>query len=278
MTRVTLGILAVLYLAVPASAQMRIVVSVPEAPIFVQPNTNLEPLRIAKQGSSLVVTSEESGWYRIEFQDPRLGRRVGFIERRFVQPERMPAIDVSVPDAPAEQRTQRQSPPAPHRLNLARTQRGDVTVGYVLAHETGATYPLGIAGSDAWRVHPNWDVVAEVAFAHGEVNALIADVGVNLFTFQGGIRGWGGSRYGDSVRAFGQVLAGLARATGSIGPLISDSTLGYVIQPGFGVEVPIASSVAIRPQFDIPFGKFEGGEFGRQYRFNVNAVFRLFHD
>jgi hypothetical protein len=149
-------------------------------------------------------------------------------------------------------------------------QRGDVAVGYVFMHETGLSYPLGIALSDAWRVARNVDLVAEGQFEHGS----IGPVGVNISGFLGGVRGTGGSRYGDSVSAFGQLLAGVGRVTASYG-FDSFGITTFVLQPGFGVEVPVTPVVAIRPQFDV-FLAWPEGESTSDLRFSVNAVFRLF--
>jgi hypothetical protein len=92
-------LLAALVASTSAQQPERVIVSVPEAPVFVQPNNTMQPLRMAKQGSSLRVVKIETGWYQVEFQDPQYGRRYGYIERRFVEVPPMPALDLSVPAA-----------------------------------------------------------------------------------------------------------------------------------------------------------------------------------
>lgn len=154
-------------------------------------------------------------------------------------------------------------------------QRGDVSIGYVFMHEDSLSLPMGLAGSDAWRVHPNIDVVIESAFAHGTADFITTKVGVNIWTLQGGVRVSGGSRYGESVHAFGQILGGIANAKGSIGSIASTSSSGLAVSPGFGVEVPVSRVVAIRPQFDVLLTRIDSS-WGKDIRFNVNAVFRLF--
>ena len=100
----SLFMLGVLVVPGQASAQsaIRIVVSATAAPVFVKPDSSMAPLRVAKEGSVLNVIAEEGEWYRIEFQDPQFGRRVGYIEKRHVNVQAPPAfqqepVDVSVP-------------------------------------------------------------------------------------------------------------------------------------------------------------------------------------
>jgi hypothetical protein len=98
---VLLGGLSALLQAQAGSARApqptRVTVSTAEAPIFVRPDSTMQPLRMAAQGSSLIVLKAETGWYQVEFQDPQYGRRVGYIEQRFVQAPPMKAVDLSVP-------------------------------------------------------------------------------------------------------------------------------------------------------------------------------------
>jgi hypothetical protein len=154
-------------------------------------------------------------------------------------------------------------------------QRGDFAVGYAFLHEEGASMPLGFTVSDGFRVHPNVDVVVEAQYAHGNVDLIVTDVGLSVWAVQGGVRGWGGSRYGNRVRAFGQVLTGVGKLTGSVGGLGSVSTTGWTLQPGGGVEIPVTGTVAVRPQFDVLFGRLDG-VWANDPRVNINVVFRLF--
>jgi hypothetical protein len=72
------------------------------APIFLLPDASREPLRVAKEGSALRAIERSGEWYNVEFQDPEYGRRVGYIQAKYVQ---VPAtrglepVDVSVPEA-----------------------------------------------------------------------------------------------------------------------------------------------------------------------------------
>ena len=95
-----------------AQSATRVVVTATAAPVLVQPDPAMIPLRMAKEGSVLNVIASEAAWYRIEFQDPQLGRRVGYIEKRHVSVVALPVqqpIDVTVPESsPAQNGSQTQ--------------------------------------------------------------------------------------------------------------------------------------------------------------------------
>jgi hypothetical protein len=67
-----------------AQSTTRVVVNATAAPVFVLPDATMTPLRVAKEGSELNVITSEGDWYRVEFNDPQWGRRVGYIEKRHV--------------------------------------------------------------------------------------------------------------------------------------------------------------------------------------------------
>jgi hypothetical protein len=122
------------------------------------------------------------------------------------------------------------------------------------------------------------DFVLESQYVHGTVEGLITNASIGGWSLLGGPRFYGGSRYGKNVRAFGQVLGGLPVEKGSVAALgISDTEVGWGVQPGSGIEVPVSRSIAIRPQFDVVIGRVSGVT-ETDYRFNVNVVFRLFKE
>jgi hypothetical protein len=68
------------------------------APIYVSAVVSQTPLRIAAAGTVLRVLAEETDWIQVEFQDPKWGRRVGWVQRQHVRvsnPELQP-MDLSV--------------------------------------------------------------------------------------------------------------------------------------------------------------------------------------
>jgi hypothetical protein len=279
---VPLCLLVVALCASPATAQSQQTVTLTaDAPVFVTPSANQSPIRVGKRGSVLRLLDATDGWVHVEFQDPQFGRREGYVERRFVEisAPQQPAVPLSpppqsTPDRPA-QRPQTQ-PPAPQNGGPG-FRRGDVSVGYSFLHYSDVTMPLGIVSADAWRVHPVIDFVVEGQYSHGNADLLVTSVGANTWSLLGGPRFWGSSRYGQNVREFGEILGGVVTERATIGSLASGSATGFGFQPGFGVEVPVSRTVAIRPQFDVLISRISS-ETAYATRFNVNVVFRLFRD
>src|SRR5262245_64071532 len=107
---------AVLVLVVLASVSYaqgpaRIVVN-ENAPLFLQPDATMQPLRMASAGSALNVLGGETAanWYHVEFQDPQFGRRIGYIEKRFVTAARPQAVDLTIPEVRASEPQQTMTP------------------------------------------------------------------------------------------------------------------------------------------------------------------------
>ena len=75
------------------------------APIFVAPGAKV-PLRVAAKGTFLHVLKEDADWVEVEFQDPQYGRRVGWMEARFLSISRpaLQPMDLSVAKASAAAR------------------------------------------------------------------------------------------------------------------------------------------------------------------------------
>ena len=95
---------------------------------------------------------------------------------------------------------------------------------------------------------------------------------VTVWTALAGARVWSGAQYGGGVRAFVQGLAGVLtkRGTELTGSRLAS---GFAVQPGFGAEIQASPRVAVRPEFDVLFGRIEG-ERTTDMRFNLNVVFR----
>lgn len=83
------------------------VLVVAAAPIFLLPDASRAPLRVAKEGSALRLIERTGDWCNVEFQDPDYGRRVGYIQAKFVQlvvERALEPVDLSLPDARTGQR------------------------------------------------------------------------------------------------------------------------------------------------------------------------------
>ena len=55
------------------------------APVYLRPDSRLEPLRVLQAGTSVRVLQENDEWIRIQFDDRVLGPRVGYVLRKFIQ-------------------------------------------------------------------------------------------------------------------------------------------------------------------------------------------------
>jgi hypothetical protein len=78
-----------------------------DAPIFLYPDSTRQPLTVATANAVLDVVGTQGSWLNVWFQDSVYGRRVGFIEARFIRREPLPrpaAAPVSAPVADASRR------------------------------------------------------------------------------------------------------------------------------------------------------------------------------
>ena len=88
-----------------------LVVTEPAA-VLTSPSDSDRIVHVAGQGASFRVVGVEGNFYRVEIPDPRLGRRIGYIEKTHVAPQSAastrygtwatqkswpPAMDLSVP-------------------------------------------------------------------------------------------------------------------------------------------------------------------------------------
>ena len=123
-----------------AESAVRVIVSV-AAPVFVKPDNKITPLRVAKEGSVLILEADEGDWYRVAFDDPQFGRRVGYIEKRHVRvqvADPQQAVDLTV----AESRGVRKPQPRPRRVK---------TVGHSIGRNFGHSRGGGGAHHAAGR-------------------------------------------------------------------------------------------------------------------------------
>ena len=117
--RFLLSAISVTLFAIPTFAQVNRATVMTEAPIMLLPDATRVPLRVAAVGTSLVVLDTRGDWLRVEFNDPQLGIRTGFVQAKFVRvqaaPPALAPVDLSVPQRPQTTTT----PPATPRLTPA---------------------------------------------------------------------------------------------------------------------------------------------------------------
>src|SRR5262245_17546415 len=126
-----LSLLALLFFAAGmawAETQQRTATVTATAPVFGSPNANQSPLRVAREGSALLPIDTSPEWTQVEFQDPDLGRRVGYVQTKYVRISGTPAR-ATEPVHPQLPRPSPVAPRPPAERSQARVdqQRGDVT-------------------------------------------------------------------------------------------------------------------------------------------------------
>src|SRR4029453_11095396 len=99
--------LLVFVISTTASAQQFATVTT-NTPIYAAAQETPTPLRVAAVGSRLRVLSTEGDWVQVEYNDPQLGRRVGWVLRHYISlpSQDLRPMDLSVPEASP-------APPAP---------------------------------------------------------------------------------------------------------------------------------------------------------------------
>ena len=118
---VLLAWLGALIIATSASAQVakQTVITTTTAPVFATPDDRQSPLRVAKEGSILLLVESISGWYHVEFNDPDVGRRLGYVQQRFARLG-VPPTDPAQPLDPSIRDTSsRASAPVPRTQSPA---------------------------------------------------------------------------------------------------------------------------------------------------------------
>ena len=114
----------------------------------------------------------------------------------------------------------------------------------------GVEHPLSLRGFGASAISPRLDIVGEVNGSHRSTSLLDGtSAGASLFTFAAGPKY---SRQRGNVTTFAQALVGvgISRATAAG---ISDSSAGFALQPGVGVDYPITKTLALRVGADLAF-------------------------
>lgn len=192
------------------SAAERLLVAVTtETPLLLVADASREPLRKLPAGTILVFLGDETGWYRVEYQDLTYGRRVGYVQMKDVllldtRPDsRQPTVERQVPTAaapplpaPRQAATPPPATPAPspataapapargpvvavEREDAASPRRGkgkDITIrGYV----TEVTSPTEFEIED-YRISRDHGFVLDFENASPDVQFRVEDIRVGV--------------------------------------------------------------------------------------------------
>jgi hypothetical protein len=258
----------------------RIVVS-GTAPIFVSPEAGLTPLRVAKEGSALNVIAAEGSWYRVEFQDPQFGRRVGYVEKRHVTPlaterrQEAPA-DLTVAEtrpSPVAATVQEQPSVRSSYQRTPTFPAVETSVAWGLMRKEQNTFPRGWNVAVAGNVKPWLSIVGDVSGTYGSLDWYqgVEWVSSSEHTFLSGARFTGRFVEG-RVNPFAQFLGGVSLTRVGLFDSHYGSSTDFAIQPGGGVDFGLSDSIALRMQVD--FRTIFAGSNINEFRFTPGIVIR----
>ena len=139
--------LLVFVMSTTASAQQFATVTT-NAPIYAAAQETPTPVRVAAVGSRLRVISTQSDWVQVEYNDPLVGRRVGWVLRHYISltSQDLRPMDLSVPEAqpaPAAPEQPTAVPPAP--ATSIPFPRWETSLGWSFLHVSGEFLDLNSA-------------------------------------------------------------------------------------------------------------------------------------
>jgi hypothetical protein len=211
------------------------------APIYAAAQETPTPLRVAAVGSRLRVLSTEGDWVQVEYNDPQLGRRVGWVLRHYISltSHDLRPMDLSVPEASP-------APPAPVQPTAVPTApatsypfpQWETSLGWSFLHTSGEFLDLNSAlgwnVSVAGNVSPWLGIVGDATgnYKTGVTGANDPDLAFHTFT--GGPRF--SARNSPVAVPFAEFLVGFTRTSRDIGG-VGNSSTEFTIQPGGGVDI-----------------------------------------
>ena len=232
--------LLVFLISTPASAQQFATVTT-NAPIYAAAEETPTPLRVAAVGSRLRVLSTVGDWVQVEYNDPQLGRRVGWVLRHYISltSQDLRPMDLSVPEAPS-------APPASEQPTAVPTApatsipfpRWETLLGWSFLHVSGELLDmnsaLGWNVSVAGNVSPWLGIVGDATGNYKTGLPVANEPDVAFHTFTGGPRF--SARHSPVAVPFAEFLVGFTRTSRDIDG-VGDSSTEFTIQPGGGVDI-----------------------------------------
>lgn len=148
----------------------------------------------------------------------------------------------------------------------------NIAASYTILNDSDLeeTFPVGWLVAVTRHLNSTWSLVGEMGGNYKTLEILDDDITFKVHGFLAGVRV-------RSARAnavpFAQVLAGVANRSVSVpGTGESDSTNGFTVQPGAGVDFTFANGIGVRLQGDYRLIRDEG-ENSNQFRFGAGLVF-----
>jgi hypothetical protein len=232
---------ALLFCLLPTTAAAQQLATVTtNAPIYAEARETPTPLRVAAVGSRLRVIASEGDWVQVEYGDPQLGRRVGWVLRHYISltDHDLQPMDLSVPDAgpPPSPREQPTAVAAATATSLP-FPAWETSFGWSFLRIAGE--PLDVNSAVGWNVSvagnasPWLGIVGDVT---GNYKAGLTedDADLAVYTFLGGPRF--SARTSPGAVPFAEFLIGFTRTSFDVLG-VSEGSTDFTIQPGGGVDL-----------------------------------------
>ena len=274
--------LLVLFLISTAARAQQFATVTTNAPIYAAPEETPTPLRVAAVGTRLRVLSTQEYWVQVEYNDPQLGRRTGWVMRHYISltSTDLRPMDLSVPEAPPPPSVPVQPivPTAPATSNSLppgasiHFPRSETSLGWSFLHAAGEFLDLNSAlgwnVSVAGNVSP-WVGIVGDATGNYKSGSTAAEPDVAVHTFLGGPRF--SARTSPVAVPFAEFLVGFTRTSFDLNGVGTAST-EFTIQPGGGIDIGNERAAA---RLSVAWRRvFYAGEPTNMFRFVAGIVIR----
>ena len=178
---------------------------------------------------------------QVEYNDPQLGRRVGWVQRHYVSlgSHDLQPMDLSVPEAlPAPSASGQPALVPPVAATSIPFPRWETSLGWSFLRVSGEFLDMNSAVgwnvSVAGNVSPWLGIVGDVTGNYKSGSTVVDDTDMTIYTFTGGPRF--SARTSPVAVPFAEFLVGFTRTSLDIGG-VGDSSTEFTIQPGAGVDI-----------------------------------------
>jgi hypothetical protein len=280
-----LGATLLLFVSIStAAAAQQFATVTTNAPIYADAQETPTPLRVAAVGTRLRVLSTQEYWVQIEYNDPQLGRRIGWVMRHYISltSTDLRPMDLSVPEAPPptapaapvqtpEVTIPTTSSPEPTARSMT-FPRWETSLGWSFLHASGEFLALNSAVgwnvSVAGNVTPWLGIVGDATGNYKSgMRALEPDTAI--YTFLGGPRF--SARTSPVAVPFAEFLAGFTRTSVDVNG-VNESSTEFTVQPGGGIDIGNERTAA---RLSVAWRRvFYAGEPTNMLRFLAGVVIR----
>jgi hypothetical protein len=227
-----------------------------------------ESVEEAKQRDAAQAAEEQARLDQAKEKLEEARREYEALTRKSAEPAQ-PA-PTTPPKRPAPVKTESVAKPLSIKPAPSGTPRYEWFGGYSFFRDQSdsVSFPGGWAISAGRQWTDAIDLVGEISGSHRS-DAIFgaAPATSNVYTFAAGPKY---ARQTSGVNSFGQVLIGLSRTTATaLG--VSNSSTGLALQPGVGVDIAVAKSIAVRVRGDLAVLR-SGGVWIGGFRFSTGLM------